>query len=387
MRIIFTAIGQPGHSFPLVPLAKELADAGHEITFATSAQVAPQISAAGLRVAEVGIDVGPAFGEAIARGQGAVDASSPEFELRAGGAAFGDVMPRAFAADLGRLIERERPDLIVAEMACLGGQVAASLAGVPCVIHTFGRRFDVGSPLHTAIFTPFASVLEDMGLPAVSGPGPLGHAYLDVCPPSLQISVLDAPQASVPLQTTAWNPPVSTRPSRPKSGRPWVYLTLGTVSQNAAVLRTAIDGLTRLDVDILLATGAISPAEFTDLPDSVRVEAFVPQAELLRDFSLVVHHGGSGTTMGAAQHGLVQLMLPQGADQFGNAEAVSAFGAGQSLIGPDVTADSVEQAARTLLTSTAVHDAAQGLAQEIAVMPSVKAVAGDIASWSVPSRP
>ena len=143
------------------------------------------------------------------------------------------------------------------------------------------------------------------------------------------------------------------------------------------------------------AKAATSPKEvaaqvdfvFTNLPDSVRVEAFVPQAELLSDFSLVVHHGGSGTTMGAAQHGLVQLMLPQGADQFGNAEAVSAFGAGQSLIGPDVTADSVEQAARTLLTSTAARDAAHGLAQEVAAMPSVKAVAGDIASWSVPSRP
>ena len=298
----------------------------------------------------------------------------------------GDIMPRAFATDLGPWIERHQPDLVIAEIACLGAQVAATLAGVPCVLHTFGRRFEVGSPLHTAIMMPFASVLKDFGLPSTEPADFLGHACLDVCPPSLQTSVPGRPAVSVPMQTVAWNPPMGAGPSRPDSGRPWVYVTLGTVSTNAGVLRTAIEGLTRLDVDILLATGAIASSELADLPDSVQIEAFVPQAELLSNFSLVVHHGGSGTMLGAAQHGIPQLILPQGADQFANAAAISDSGAGQSLLGEDVTADAVERAARTLLSSAATRDAAQDLAREIAAMPSVKTVAGDISSWAMPAQ-
>ena len=44
---------------------------------------------------------------------------------------------------------------------------------------------------------------------------------------------------------------------------------------------------------------------------------------------LVVHHGGSGTMLGALAHGLPQLRRPQGADQFLNAEALLPTGAAE----------------------------------------------------------
>jgi hypothetical protein len=68
----------------------------------------------------------------------------------------------------------------------------------------------------------------------------------------------------------------------------------------------------------------------------------VPQADLLLGTgttgshhppALVVHHGGSGTTLSAAAAGVPQLVLPQGADQFANAGALTGVGVAGALVG------------------------------------------------------
>jgi hypothetical protein len=46
---------------------------------------------------------------------------------------------------------------------------------------------------------------------------------------------------------------------------------------------------------------------------------------------LIVHHGGTGTVLSALEVGLPQLLLPQGADQFLNAEILAAAGAARAL--------------------------------------------------------
>ena len=68
---------------------------------------------------------------------------------------------------------------------------------------------------------------------------------------------------------------------------------------------------------------APSTASLGDVPPSVHLERFVDQAAVLRSVDLVVHHGGSGTMLGAAAHGRPQLVLPLGADQFYNGEQIS----------------------------------------------------------------
>jgi hypothetical protein len=71
-----------------------------------------------------------------------------------------------------------------------------------------------------------------------------------------------------------------------------------------------------------------------DVPDSVTVHTWVPRADLLTHVDAVVHHGGNGTTLCALIVGAPQLILPQGADQFANAAALSAAGAAVRLL-PD----------------------------------------------------
>jgi UDP:flavonoid glycosyltransferase YjiC (YdhE family) len=103
--------------------------------------------------------------------------------------------------------------------------------------------------------------------------------------------------------------------------RPVVYLTLGTIFAEPGTFRAAIDAVAALDAEALVALGPVDPAALGEVPPSVHLERFVHQAAILASVDLVVHHGGSGTMLGAAAHGRPQLVLPLGADQFYNGDA------------------------------------------------------------------
>ena len=101
------------------------------------------------------------------------------------------------------------------------------------------------------------------------------------------------------------------------------------------------------------------------------MERFIAQADLLPHCDLVVSHGGSGTLLAS----LAQLVLPQGADQFINASALEDCGAGMALRGDDACADRIHDAAQTLLVDRVFQAKANRVATDMAVMPSVEAVA------------
>jgi UDP:flavonoid glycosyltransferase YjiC (YdhE family) len=99
---------------------------------------------------------------------------------------------------------------------------------------------------------------------------------------------------------------------------------------------------------------------------------------------VVVHHGGSGTTLGALTVGAPQLLLPQGADQFANADAVTAAGAGLRLLPGELSAEAIADHVRKLLSRQGNHrDAARLIAGEIARMPSPDEVARRLPEYAV----
>jgi MGT family glycosyltransferase len=152
--------------------------------------------------------------------------------------------------------------------------------------------------------------------------------------------------------------------------RPLVYLTLGTVSNQAPALRSAVEGLAGLDARVLVTVGPDGdPAALGPVPDHVTVARWVNQADVLPHCAAVVSHGGSGTFLGALGLGLPQLCLPQAADQFRNAAAADRTGAGLSLAPDATTPDAVRDAVRRLLLEDGFRRAASGLADTIRAMP------------------
>ncbi|WP_342669989.1 glycosyltransferase [Amycolatopsis jejuensis] len=381
--MIFTSLASYGHLYPLLPLAVAARAAGHEVVFATDPDFHPTLEKAGLDTAAAGLTLQKAFAGAF-EGEPRRREDIPPDEVTAMiGQVFGRVLPTRFAADLAPLIAERKPDLLVYEMGNPGGAFAAFRAGVPAVAHGFGRVS--GGEIMGAISGQIDALATEAGLTGESHFF-WGHPFVDICPPSVQAADVHLGARRVPLRPIGWSE-VADLPSgiagRDRS-RPLVYLTLGTtMASQAQLLVSALQGLAALEVDVLVATGpAVDVASLGEVPPNVRLEAWVPQSELLPYVDLVVHHGGSGTTMGAFSAGVPQLVLPQGADQFTNAEAVTAVGAGAQLLGEEVTTDAVRENARRLLSDSAVADVVRALAAEVAAMPSPEEVAAQLPDFA-----
>jgi UDP:flavonoid glycosyltransferase YjiC (YdhE family) len=367
VRILFSCRPAYGHLFPLLPLANAARAAGHDVVFGTGEAFVDQVRDLGFAARRVGIGIGDA--ETAARRRHGEDAGA--FDV--GITMFAELLPRATMDDLRPLLPELRPDLVIYEASDVGAGAAAREAGIPAVSLVIGRS------MPPAVLAIAAERLKPVWgtLPADAM---LGDACVDVWPDSVR----DPSTAGVPtvfrMRPTPVDPDVPL-PPLPADG--FVYLTLGTVVFGATdVLRGAIAALSRLPVDVLVAVGPGDPAALGELPDRVRVARFVPQAEVLRHAGLVVHHGGSGTVLGALAAGLPQLVLPQGADQFANAETLSALGAAKSLVGDAIRIPAIEAAARELLTDPAARDIARRVATEIAGMPAPEKVLAELVSWA-----
>ncbi|OXM52525.1 glycosyltransferase [Amycolatopsis alba] len=324
MRVLFTSLASAGHTYPLIPLAIAVRDAGHEVHFATGEHVHAPLLRNGLRPFR------PA-----------------------------DSFYEIYAEDLEPELALLRPDLVVHEWGQPGAAIAAQQAGIPGLWHGFGRLFPDG-----------------IGLRSPMSPA---RPHLDICPPSLQDKDFLATAERVELRPVPYSEP-SLPPWRPPS-RPLIYLTLGTAFGTPEVLTTAIQGLAALDANVVVATGRVRPEQLGSMPDNVTVQAWIPQADLLPHVDAVVHHGGSGTTLGALAVGAPQLLLPQGADQFANAETLTSAGAALCLPPGELSADAIAEHTRKLLRNTSHRDAAREIAEEIARMPSPDDVARELPRW------
>jgi hypothetical protein len=126
MRVLFTCNGLSGHFHPLVPFARALADAGHEVAVATRAAFAPAIAHAGFRHFPAGLDrdINDVFPQLRAwRG--------PDRVAFVNGEVFAGVLPRHMVPDLLALARAWPPDLIVREGREYGGCIAAEVLGLP----------------------------------------------------------------------------------------------------------------------------------------------------------------------------------------------------------------------------------------------------------------
>jgi UDP:flavonoid glycosyltransferase YjiC (YdhE family) len=155
-----------------------------------------------------------------------------------------------------------------------------------------------------------------------------------------------------------------------------VYLTLGTIAAADEALVPAIEGLARLDADVLVALGSATGTSLGPLPGNVHVEAFVDQPGVLRHADLAVHHGGSGTLLACLATGTPQLLLPKGADQFLNADAVTTARIAPILEPPDATAERIGAVAAELLG--VVSPAATLAGAELATLPEPHEVVAEI---------
>ena len=343
VRVLFTTRPLAGHVLPTLPLARALEAAGHEVALASAGAALEHARRAGLRCFEAGLSDAAARGEL--RRRSARLAELPPHEVRrlffAEG--FGRLELEARLPELERIVGEWRPALVVHDLAELAGPLAAAAAGIPWVDHSYGPA--VPRDLLEAGTEAAAPQWRARGLePRVLG----GSLYVDICPPALQLPGEPRAPRVQPLRPA--EPRRHDPAAWPRSfpDRPAVYVSLGTVwNRQPDVFRTVLEGLARFELELLVTVGPDNDPELLGpQPPHVHVEQFVPQAQVLPAMDLVVTHGGAGTMLGSFACGLPLLVLPQGADQYANAEAVVAAGAGLALTPAELSADAVASGVR-----------------------------------------
>lgn len=378
-RLLFTCRPLSGHYEPLVPLASAARDAGHAVAFATGTPIAERARRDGFDAlpAGPGDDFRDQWGPRFPGYQRLVGDEARRFFFTE---IFADLELAPRADDLDGVLDRWRPDLVVHEMAELAAPLVCSTRALPYIDVSYGPLIPLA--LLRAAGQAAAPHWQARGLAPDPLAGLLRHLYLDTCPPSLQNPEITAAAAVQRLRpaaaTLAAVPLPDWAAALPQ--RPLVYLTLGTVyNRDLSVFATVLDGLRDEPVSVVVTVGDNNdPSALGPQPANITVRRYVPQATLLPLCHAAVIHGGAGTMLGAMAAGVPLLCLPQGADQYGNAERVAAAGAGRTLLRDELTSAAVREAIAALLDEPSYGLAAQRIGDEIAAMPTAAEALGAI---------
>jgi len=355
MRILFVCNPLYGHLYSMLPLAAAAQAAGHDVVLATSTDMAPLARSAGLCTWSIGMTHTEAGGN-----------------RQASWLDYFEVSASRRIAQLTAHCVAWRPDLLVHEETELAGPVVAAALGVRSVVHGLGLMPPV------RLLEWFAAAIERLA-PTATANGVVDAwrraTYLQLHPPALA-----SVEGPIWQDVVALRPMTPGRVAEPEFVRRFerlphdrsVLVTLGTVyGGNTAALMTAVDALQDLGVNLIVAVGPEGdPALLERCGKHILAERLVPLASVLERCTVVVSQGGSGVMFGAMAHALPQLMLPQGADQFRNAEAGVRTGAALALEPPAATAAAIGDAVSRLLKEASFMSAAQRLRDQIAAMPN-----------------
>ncbi|MGW2464775.1 glycosyltransferase [Streptomyces sp. NPDC001761] len=376
MRVLMFGNALTGHMLPLLPLARAFRQQGHTVSFVSAAGMAGLIEGEGFAL----LPAGPGMDEVMAK---VIRRVGPDL-MKGNPAVFAAEL---FAAERVDLSAEEAlaaatawsPDLVVAEHCDFVGPLVAAVLKVPSVVVAVDPALE--PDMLDAMAEAARSRYLERGLEA-----PVhafsGDLLVDLCPPSLQRG-----GALPPLETVALRPEPHRRadgtqpaPRVPGTGRPRVLVSFSTASKESA-LGPVLRSLSELDVDLVATTGG-APTDGLDVPPGrVELVAFVPAAELFDGVAVVVHHGGSGTTFGTGSRGLPAVVVPGTAGQQRQAFRVQKTGAGLALPIGEQAPEAVTAAVARVLSEPAFAQAARGLRDEIAAMPSASQVAADLTNW------
>ena len=367
-----------GHFFPTLPLARALADAGHSVSFCTSATYSKTVRQYGFDCFEIGLDYTLGGGGTVFEGR-APGIDEVEHLMFVEG-------PVVVAEDLMALFANRKPAAMLVDPVEYGAMTACEAADVPWGGFVTGVRTTL-----TAGQVPFdpderdAFVDQRFIEPArrwreAVGLGPSRKAIFEahydrtlalmMAPPSLEawplgslshtghhlrpeIHVSDAPEAA------------------PEAGMdgPLIVITFGTLFGTRDLYERAVREALRTGADVI----AVTSESLTIEDDRLFPVGWASMDRLLARTDVVVHHGGWGSTIAALASGTPAVIVPLGAEQPTNAARVSSTGAG-IWVDVDRIETDLYDAVDAILTNPVFRLNAERLQAEIEAMPSAREV-------------
>ncbi|MCA1669679.1 MAG: glycosyltransferase [Thermomicrobia bacterium] len=375
MRVLFTTQPGEGHFHWLVPIARALGAAGHDVAVACAPAFRPTVGGAGLRAFPCGLDwLVATSSHAFRDGEGSAKEPAGMEWLRR--QAFVRTLLDDMLNDLLALRDSWMPDLVVREAAEYAGCVAAEYWGVPHAV--VGRALGADYGQRGRRGPLLAAARTRLGLP----PDP------DVAMPYRYLQLLPEPPSfhppDEPLAPTAH----FVRPGQfDRSGdeglpqwvtslpdQPTVHATLGTVmGRTSRLFDTILDALHGEPVNLILTVGRTrDPETFGPQPTNVHIARYIPHSLLLPHCEIVITQGSINTVMTALSHGLPLVLLPLGGDQPANAARCAALGVGRALSVERRTPEAIRDTVRAVLRDARYRRRAEELKDEMRAMPGVE---------------
>src|SRR5262245_36574362 len=363
MRVLVTTL----HFHPLVPIARALEAAGHEVAFACSEDNRPAVVATGFRMFPCGTSMRALFPRLMA----VPEAEREAWAIRE---AFGRILPERIIPDLLAVGRTWEPDVILRDAIELGGCIVAEHQGLPHASVEVGIFVSAGQAA-AWMGDNLQRLRAGLNLP----PDPdlqmlYRHLHLSFVPPSYQDPAVPLPPTAHALRTVVFDRSGDeTLPARVQNlpARPTVHATLGTgFNRETRVFEAILEGLRDEPINLVVTVGRDQdPARFGPQPPNVVVERYIPQSLLLPHCDLVVSHAGWNTVLSALSHGLPQVLLPIGADQPQNARRCADLEVGR-VIGPDRRIPAViRETVRDVLAEPRYRDRAGRIRAEMQTLP------------------
>lgn len=338
MKIMWFCIPAYGHTNPSVEVVRELVKRGHEVRYYSFEEFREKIEGTGARCVPCDSFLTPLDRESEKRMRkvSTTEMSVRSFEITANM----DGMLAGEIADFS-------PDLIVSDSACFWGKLTAMKHALPMVVSTTTFAFNKESARYMK--SSFAELMDILlGLPRV------GRAMKALEPLGYKVkSPLDIVQnkndTDTIVYTSARFQPCaesfdkehyrfvgpSVRPVQPKekTGRPLVYVSLGTViNDRPDFYRHCIEAVRGQEIELLISCGrAFDPAQLGTLPENVTIHEYVDQMETLSKASLFITHCGMNSASEGLYMGVPELLFPLTGEQRAVARRVEEMGAGRLL--------------------------------------------------------
>ena len=374
MRLLLCSTGLAGHFNPLLPFVAAARERGDELFVVVPPSLTKEV--ADLGVAHYICDPpDPEKSKELWRRAARLPHAQAARLLD--GEFFGRLSTAAMLATVETACDAFQPDLILREPCAYAGAVVAhrrSIDHAQVAISTARTEWGVIGLV--------ASTLEDFshGMEKVLRQ----TRYLSRLPTSLDPSPFP--------HTVRYREDVvreRARPGRWSNGTgPLIYLTFGSVTGGLDIgqfaYHWAIEAVAGLDARVLVTTGnGFNPKSLGTLPPNVVAESWVPQSSVFPFASMVLCHGGSGTTYGALAAGLPLVVVPMFADQRTNARLIAVAGAGvvvevgskaqpgfRAIEASDVPR--IRAAVKEVLVKPSYPIAAQEIAEEISATGSAR---------------
>ena len=367
--IFFFSLPAHGHVNPTLPLVRELTSRGHRVLYYDVEAFREKIEAAGAQFVPIDAYMPPA----------------PEDIDRRAGKDFASLIEMAVDLTLSlnervaQDVAEHHPACVVGDSVCIWGKLLARRHGLPFICSTTTFAFNdqsarlmkrqPGEVLRMLLGMPrMARKLRQLREHGHDAPDVISLIGNDTKTPTIvYTSRLFQPMSETFGDSYAFvGPSVMQRYPRRPHDRPLVYVSLGTVLNNAPdFYRSALQALSGMDCDAILSIGdAVDPAALGPVLGNVRIFPRVNQLEVLAGADVFLTHCGMNSVSESLLCGVPMVLFPQHGEENAVAIRCEQLGAGLRLKRP--SASCIRSALEAVLGDDRYRRAAQTVAEDFA---------------------